>query len=240
MNLFAPGRGSPEYLTWTDTTYTAYVAEVRAIGMRMREHLIERKLAYPTDSALKSSRRLPRAVFELGHNLPALKKNTAIPVGKFGPFPYGVRFVHPNGFINDKDAISVPVAEVNRDRQWMTNTKLVVPKRSLQGSQATWYDPTDIIEFSRPLILPIHIAPADLVSRHQSGDIAVDRYINSSHLVVATDTGQIGHVWDFTRLPNFFRVGHPIGSTGYHFESLPSVYGRILAREVIAAESAKS
>ncbi len=62
--------------------------------------------------------------------------------------------------------------------------------------------------------------------------------MNSTNVVVATDIGKIGHVWDFRRLTGDFQVGRQIGSSDYYFESLPSYYGRVLAREVIAAERA--
>ncbi|SDU59548.1 hypothetical protein [Gordonia westfalica] len=240
MTTFGPAAGTPEHLTWTDTAYASYVAEICAIGLHLRKHLFELKLARPRDRNVKPGRQLAQAVLELGQNSSAWRRHKMDDNRKLGPLADHTTplLVHPNGFINTDATVIVDVASLDRNRRWDRNPRLVVPKKAISGYRASWYDPADIIEFSRASILPINIALPDLVARDKAGDFEASRFVNSTNVVVATDIGKIGHVWDFRRLTGDFQVGRQIGSSDYYFESLPSYYGRVLAREVIAAERA--
>ncbi|MFE0752181.1 hypothetical protein [Gordonia sp. NPDC058843] len=238
MSVFDPGHGVPEYLKWPDAAYARYVEEICAVGRHMRGHLIDRNLAQVTRGA-QSGRQLAQAVFELDIGRHAgWKAGSRRNYEALGPLEHR-NFLHRNGFICDHDMIVINADTLDRKRRWLQNPRLVAPRKAIGKGRASWYDPADIIEFSRPSILPIVISLTDLVSRHQDGDPVVGRFVNSRNVVVATDIGQIGHVWDYRRLAGLFRVGRRIGSSDCYFESIPSLYGRVLAREVIAAQRTK-
>ncbi|MBD0864065.1 hypothetical protein IA539_23150 [Gordonia sp. zg691] len=239
MSTFGPKAGTPQHLTWTDAAYASYVAEICAIGLHLRKHLFDLNLAYPTDPNLKG-RRLAQALLPLNRNSTAWKWGEMTDNPRLGPLEHtsSEMLVHPNGFICAHRKVIVEVASLDRNRRWDRNPRLVVPKKAITSNyRASWYDPDAIIEFARPSILPLNIGLPDLVARHTAGDGEVSRFVNLANVVVATDIGRTGYVWNFRRSDEF-RVGRQIGSSDYHFESLPSYYGRILAREVIAAERA--
>jgi hypothetical protein len=237
--MFTTG-SRPERMTWTDDTYARYVSEICAVGTRMRSEMVNRRIARPQNE-VKSGQTLTQSILAMRQEVsslfdPATEDRNAL--GPFGPqAASGDLFIHPNGFISSQNDIVIALSSLDRRRRWDENPRLVAPRKAIKknANAVRWYDGSDLIEFCRPLVLPLFVSMPELLSEAETCDSEVRRFINSDHVVVATDIDRIGHVWDYGWRPDVYRTGQQIGKSDFYFESLQSYFGRVLALEVLIA-----